>query len=796
MALTDSAGLLFKIRADASQATAELREVDTVLRRTDDAAGGLSSSFAGIASPAALATAGAAALGAALVVTARAAVSLVQGLYDLAKSAAEYGESIFDASEKTGLGAETLSALSAQAELSGTSFEQVTKAVTKFGVEVGQAGQGSVEAQKKMALLKVTSTDLNTALAQAFKTIAEGRTHTERSALAVAAFGERIGPNLLQLIKDTNGDLGEMTRKFKELGLTIDDEAARKADEFGDTMSLLSRQVTDLGQDIGRLLIPKITELARALSDLIKDNQDDLQNWADRTALRMQGVLGFWDDLIAKVRGYGIELDKIKGTDIGGPLALPQDKQQIIAGQLGDLLQQRGELRQPPDIVGQSSTFKFPTTADLEIAAAAKKAAEDRAKERERIAEREQQALSRNNKLRVAAERATFLEVQKEWEDAFLNRTKTEKEYVDNTISNLKGYLSNIQKLINEGFRQDIAGKTPTEIANLQLQRESAIRTAVAEANREKLDALKNIDSLQKKAADEEKKRNVEEEKAFEERIEQAKELFDAEQRLTEEVERRIEYERVNREEERKAQEERMQNAIPTPVMSDLDTGIEEGPFDAWAASWEKFFGLVTDQAPTLTSTLGDVATMFQGAFQGMANAIGNVVEQWVLYGTTGPAMMRKILAAALASIAAEAAVRAIYELGAGFAALFFNPAEATAHFTAAAIFGSIAVGAALAGRAIAGDSFKKETSKATGGASGASAGSTGSSENQGQRFSPQKDAVQNVNANEPGKTVGVPVTVTLKIADDSTWLGKMLKADVEGNGIARQQIKLVANDA
>lgn len=101
---------------------------------------------------------------------------------------------------------------------------------------------------------------------------------------------------------------------------------------------------------------------------------------------------------------------------------------------------------------------------------------------------------------------------------------------------------------------------------------------------------------------------------------------------------------------------------------------------------------------------LGDI---LRDTFLQVADAIGQTVQNWVLLGETGPAVMRKILAQALASIAAEAAVNAIKELALGFATLFFNPAESAAHFTSAALWGSIAGVAAIAGRGIAGDLFK-----------------------------------------------------------------------------------------
>lgn len=119
--------------------------------------------------------------------------------------------------------------------------------------------------------------------------------------------------------------------------------------------------------------------------------------------------------------------------------------------------------------------------------------------------------------------------------------------------------------------------------------------------------------------------------------------------------------------------------------------------------------------ASVIEGQIVPLGELLKNTFLQVADAIGQTVANWVLLGETGPAVMRKILAQALASIAAEAAVNAIKELALGFATLFFNPAESAAHFTAAGLWGSIAGISAVAGRGVAGDLFKSKS--ATGGA-------------------------------------------------------------------------------
>lgn len=122
--------------------------------------------------------------------------------------------------------------------------------------------------------------------------------------------------------------------------------------------------------------------------------------------------------------------------------------------------------------------------------------------------------------------------------------------------------------------------------------------------------------------------------------------------------------------------------------------------------------------AATIEESIVPLGGILQRTFLQVADAIGQTVANWVLLGETGPAVMRKILAQALAALAAEAAVNAIKELALGFAMLFINPAESGAHFTAAALWASIGGVAAIAGRGVAGDLFKPKTASSGGGSS------------------------------------------------------------------------------
>jgi hypothetical protein len=122
-----------------------------------------------------------------------------------------------------------------------------------------------------------------------------------------------------------------------------------------------------------------------------------------------------------------------------------------------------------------------------------------------------------------------------------------------------------------------------------------------------------------------------------------------------------------------------------------------------WAENAKLVRDAVTGQIDLIQTLKDEVSRLEDQFVSGLAKGIGAVVEQYVILGTTGPAVIKRILAETLASIAAQAAVQAIYATAYGFLMLAFQQyAEAAAAFEAAAVFAGVAVAAGLAGRAIA----------------------------------------------------------------------------------------------
>jgi hypothetical protein len=257
-------------------------------------------------------------------------------------------------------------------------------------------------------------------------------------------------------------------------------------------------------------------------------------------------------------------------------------------------------------------------------------------------------------------------------------------------------------------------------------------------------------------------------------------------------------YERLQQEKEELDLIERQQAAIEATMATALiipgfdsagneNTDAPTGPFDAWSESWDGFFTRVTEQSGTISDTVGTMAEILQDAFQGVVHAIGSVIQQWVLYGKTGPAIMRQILAAALATIAAESAVHAIEALALGFYRLAQHDYGAAGQaFTSAAIFGSVAGAAAIAGRVIAGNSFNQQAQASTGGASGGGSG-VRSSGGGGGVYSSQDDATVAFGRNTPQNA---RQDIYLHLQSNDSHIVNVVKENVSNNGDLRVVIQ------
>lgn len=893
MALSDSVGILFRLKGDSSDAVRAFNQVEREQTNLTKTSASLSGSLAGMINPATLAAAAVAGIGIA-------AVAVGKGLFNLAQSASEYGSEIFDATEKTGLAAETISSLKVAADQSGTSLDAVTGGLGRFAKTIGDAGDGSDKAQAKLNKLGVTSKDLDTALAQALTTIAKYPPGVEQMTAAQAAFG-KSGADLLPFIKSFDGDLPALIAKCKELGLTMSDENAKAADDFGDQMDTLSSQLKFVGITIGTELMPVFTEMARDISNWLVENKGEIKSWGEFFAKVLRG-------LAKDVRLLMIDYEAFR--DFG---SRNQPGNEGYEGRAAHRQRQREVLFQDFQVledgrqIGGEGRGRVPGktgVGDDNLPAKKVKREGDRARTawKEIWEWTESMGFTPTSGLRKKTAGTTWahpsgfsvdVSIAKktvEQQAAFalaaleagyrvvdervrkLSAASTAKHFHlernDNRASNFDfdlGYAGISKERLLEADRRRMAGKLgetsyykeldkrkeaeeklAKDIAEIQIRsaedtekrkfeigqrtiqfliieaerlakvegevgQDDAQIEALKEASRLRLQLLRDeiielerLETVKEEAAAKELNeakalallneaaglRNTIEIKTIElqqEEIAQSDSLLESItqiQQFREDLTHRL---REYNEELQRKKELEFEGISQKP---DLLPG-ETGPFDLWTESWNEFVDSIESRVGNVTDSLSSMAGMLQNAFQSVAQAIGSVIQQWVLYGNTGPAVMRKILASALATIAAEAAVQAIYATALGFILLAqWDFVAAGNAFVSAALWASVAGVAAIAGRAVAGNAFAQQTANGGAGASASSSGVGGSNRNvegQGRAFSGFGDEAQVV---EHGRNSPFRSEVVLSIRDRSDWFAQMFTLEVKNNTQLRTTLR------
>lgn len=239
-----------------------------------------------------------------------------------------------------------------------------------------------------------------------------------------------------------------------------------------------------------------------------------------------------------------------------------------------------------------------------------------------------------------------------------------------------------------------------------RIERRFAIDRSLLEAEKRASDL--RIDNAEREAIEKAKKSGE-----LEEKLLQIQKAFNA-LRIAEK--KRFIQEEKKLDEDKKADLERTDPASGRSLFGDVfaDTASATGSIlQSLLATGQDVFAQLSAQAGNMRDVLVNV-------FSSIGQAVGDAAQAFVLYGNSGTSF-KKVSAQIIASVVSMAAVKAIFELAEGFAALargiFGNPkgfAEAALHFKSAAVYGLVAGAAALAGRAVAGNSFNDKQGTAS----------------------------------------------------------------------------------
>ena len=191
-------------------------------------------------------------------------VGLGEGLLEAAKKASEYGNRIYEASEKTKMSAESLSGLMAISQETGTSFESLSSAFARGSMNIAKSadtGKGALtelftEAQLQSLKLKSVDEQMQTVLHRIFALTDAGERNKELQALLGRGWQENVG--VLKLLAEQG--YAPAIEQAKKLNVFFDEKAAKEGHEYGIQMHQLTGEISGLGIAIGREVVPHVAE--------------------------------------------------------------------------------------------------------------------------------------------------------------------------------------------------------------------------------------------------------------------------------------------------------------------------------------------------------------------------------------------------------------------------------------------------------------------------------------------------------------------------------------------------------
>jgi Lambda phage tail tape-measure protein (Tape_meas_lam_C) len=186
------------------------------------------------------------------------------GLFEAAQHAAEFGARIYDASEKTGLSAATLSGVAALAKETGNDFNLLTTALARGTVNFEKTAEsgGKLNAELYQVMggakgvsdlgLKPMDDRIQTVLKRIFELNDVGQRNVALQELLGRGWQDNV-ETLKLLAEQGYGPAIEAAKKF---GIFFDDEAARQAKQFAVQLAATKAEFEALALTVGRAVIP------------------------------------------------------------------------------------------------------------------------------------------------------------------------------------------------------------------------------------------------------------------------------------------------------------------------------------------------------------------------------------------------------------------------------------------------------------------------------------------------------------------------------------------------------------
>jgi hypothetical protein len=280
-----------KLNNFLSQFDAKLNNLKNSAKPAEEAINGVTEAASGTGEAAAAAGISIGAMAAAAAVAVLALVALLaitekvaEHIYADVQAFVKYGLQIGQMTDDTGLATETVSALNAELEAQGKSFNDINGPINEFRKTIGQAAAGSEDARAKLQLLGIDGSkaiyDIDGAFKTVIATIVRTTNPLDQARLGFAAFGSEW-VKLQPIIRDFPGDVNAVIRKAQELGIVMSGNDVKSAKDLERTMSDLQNTIKGIETTLGREFLPVVRDVAKEIQNFVTKHREGILSLAE-----------------------------------------------------------------------------------------------------------------------------------------------------------------------------------------------------------------------------------------------------------------------------------------------------------------------------------------------------------------------------------------------------------------------------------------------------------------------------------------------------------------------------------
>lgn len=180
----------------------------------------------------------------------------------------DFGDKLWDMSQRTGISVENLSRLSLVAEQSGTSLDGLATSVKFLLKNQMEASAGNEELRKKFEALGISTRDPIEALLRLSDIISEMPEGANKTGIAMEFMG-RGATELVPLLNLGSDAIRLQMQRADELGVTMSTKTAKACDALSDAQVELKKAVGALTREFTVGLLPNLLSVTEALTEVV-----------------------------------------------------------------------------------------------------------------------------------------------------------------------------------------------------------------------------------------------------------------------------------------------------------------------------------------------------------------------------------------------------------------------------------------------------------------------------------------------------------------------------------------------